>query len=126
MLPTVQASRGTKRRKLLLAAFERLPGPEQEQLIAFAEFLAQRSAPEEPASSAEPAEMPRPAEESVIAAVRRLSRTYHMLDKGVMLHETAALVSAHLTQGRPAEEVIDELEDLVGTRYRDHLGKSGG
>ena len=67
----------------------------------------------------------RPEEESVIAAVRRLSQTYHMLDKGQMLHETSSLVTAHVVQGRPAPEVIDELQTLFESRYHEHLEKRG-
>jgi hypothetical protein len=48
-----------------------------------------------------------------------------MLDKAPMLHQTSSLVSAHIMQGRPATEVIDELEQLFESRYRDYR-KPGG
>ena len=34
-----------------------------------------------------------------------------------MLHETSALMAAHVLQGREASAVIDELEALFATRY---------
>ena len=59
-----------------------------------------------------------PTEESVIAAVKRLSATYPMLNKDSMLHETSALVAQHLIHGRHATEVIDELEMIFLQRYQ--------
>lgn len=120
MLPPVRKPPVEKRRRQLLRAFDTLDAATQEQLVDFAEFLSARHGispdghpPEEPRA------IPRPAEETVIAAVRRLSETYHMLDKAPMLHQTSSLVSAHIMQGRPAMEVIDELEQLFESRYRD-------
>ena len=120
MLPPVRKPPVEKRRQQLLRAFDTLDDATQEQLVDFAEFLSARhgtSSDEQP--PAEPRDIPRPAEETVIAAVRRLSETYHMLDKAPMLHQTTSLVSAHIMQGRPATEVIDELELLFESRYRD-------
>ena len=117
MLPATPPPPGKKRRQRLLAALEKLDDAAQAQLLDFAEFLAQRHGTgDEP--PAEPRDIPRPSEESVIAAVRRLSDTYHMIDKGAMLHETSTLVSAHVMQGRNATEVIDQLEQLFEDRYR--------
>ena len=59
-------------------------------------------------------------QESVVQAVKRLSETYPMLDKGKMLGETADLVAQHIVQGRDAAEVIDELE-RVFRRFYDEL-----
>ena len=121
MLPPVRQPPVEKRRQQLLRAFDSLDDATQEQLVDFAEFLSARhgtSADAQP--PAEPREIPRPAEETVIAAVRRLSETYHMLDKAPMLHQTSSLVSAHIMQGRPATEVIDKLEQLFESRYRDY------
>jgi hypothetical protein len=126
MLPTAHLRRGNKRRQQLLAAFDRLAADAQEQLIAFAEFLVDRTGPATVEEPAAPKPIPRPAQESVIAAVRRLSETYHMLDKGAMLHETSTLVSAHVLQGRPAQQVIDELENLFETRYHDYRDEPAG
>jgi len=113
-------------RARLTECFDRLPDASREHLLAFAEFLLQRDGPRPDETAPTPNQIPRPAEESVIAAVRRLSQTYHMLDKGQMLHETSSLVTAHVVQGRPAPEVIDELQTLFESRYREHLGKPGG
>jgi len=87
-------------------------------LVAFAEFLAQRGAEasERPARL-EPEPMERPTDETVVAALKRLRRVYAMLDRGVLLHEASTLMSAHVLQGRPAVDVIDELEALFARHY---------
>lgn len=103
----------------LSALFNRLPAAEREMLLAFAEFLVARSAvPLD--TTPKPSE--RPAQESVVAAIKRLSASYHMLDRSKMLHETSGLMSEHLMQGRPAAEVIDELELLFQRHYQQQFG----
>lgn len=105
--------------------FRKLPAVEQASLIAFAEFLLSRSGavparapapPPEPVVISEPEPIPRPAQESVVKAVKRLAQTYPMLDKSKMLNDTSTLVMQHVIQGRDAVEVIDELE-IVFERY---------
>ena len=108
----------------LVALFQRLPAAEQVSLIAFAEFLHSRSgsvpvrSPEPPPPKVipEPEAIPRPDQESVVKAVKRLAQTYPMLDKSKMLNDTSTLVMQHVIQGRDAVEVIDELE-IVFERY---------
>jgi hypothetical protein len=105
----------------LLRLFRALDERDRETLLRFADFLAQsgQDASSVPASPlAEPEPLPRPAEETVIAAIRRLSQTYRMLDRGPILSQTSTLMSAHLLQGRAAHEVIDELETLFAEHYR--------
>jgi hypothetical protein len=101
-----------------LKLFRQLPQTEQESLISYAEFLLQRGAGvTAPDERLLPEEIPRPASESVVAAMRRLSKTYFMLDKDHLLHEASDLMTAHLMQGRPAAEVIDELEEVFRRHY---------
>jgi hypothetical protein len=107
----------------LLKLFSALSDQDKASLLAFAEFLATRTAaPEEPARAPErPCPASRPPGESVVAAMRRLSAGYPMLDKSVILHEAASLMAAHTLQGRPAIEVIDELEGLFERQYQRYL-----
>ena len=87
-------------------------------LLAFGEFLAQRGAEaSEPPARLEPEPIERPTDETVVAALKRLRRVYAMLDRGVLLHEASSLMSAHVLQGRPAVDVIDELESLFARHY---------
>lgn len=106
----------------LLRLFKQLSASERESLLSYAEFLVQRADAEDgvvPAETARaaPAEIPRPPRESVIAAIRRLSATFHMLDKDELLHEASALMTAHVMHGKPAAEVIDELEVVFRRHY---------
>jgi hypothetical protein len=119
MLPPKWASLSKAHRRLL-DAFEALGEQDRETLLAFAEFLARRAEPAvspKPRPLAEPKPLPRPAQESVVAAIRRLSDSYFMLDRGVLLHDASSLMSAHVMQGKPAAEVIDELEELFHRAY---------
>ena len=120
MLQPTVTSPAKKRRQRLLGAFDSLTETAQDQLVDYAEYLTERHAEPREENAHEPEDIPRPAEETVIAAVRRLSTTYHMIEKSKMLHETSNLVSAHIMQGRPAPEVIDELEQLFRERYRSY------
>lgn len=104
--------------KRLQEIFSRLTPAAAQQLLEFAEFLYTRhaSAPATLPLSL-PQEIPRPAEESVIKAIKRLAATYPMLDRGKMLQETSALVTQHVVQGREAVAVIDDLEALFRQHY---------
>lgn len=104
----------------LTALYQRLPAAERETLLAFAEFLVSRSGVPVDIT---PRPTERPAQESVVAAIKRLSASYHMLDRSKMLHETSGLMTEHLMQGRPAPEVIDELEALFRRHYQQQFGE---
>jgi len=106
-----------KSEKQLLNLYRSLPKAARSNLLDFAQFLVERY-PSESETVTEPLSIPRPSEESVIAAVKRLSATYPMLNKDTMLHETSALVAQHLIQGRHATEVIDELEVIFLQNYQ--------
>lgn len=93
-------------------------------LLRFAEFLASEEAaaakvglPAQKAVPAAPEPLPRPEVESVVGAIKRLSLSYHMLDRRLMLDETSGLMAAHVLNGRPAREVIEELEALFSRHY---------
>ncbi len=105
----------------LTALYHRLPAAGRETLLAFAEFLLERSGSALPLDIT-PTPSERPAQESVVAAIKRLSASYHMLDRSRMLHETSGLMTEHLMQGRPANEVIDELEELFRRHYQKQFG----
>lgn len=107
--------------KKLLAFYNQLGSSEQEMLLTFAEFLAQRKNPEDQASQEvpEPKKIPRPESESVVAAIKRLSATYPMLDKPQLLNETSALMTKHVMQGMDTVDVVDELEALFDRFYQE-------
>lgn len=104
--------------KKLLEFFRKLSPQDGQSLLSFAEFLAARSHPVLDPEILNVKKIERPAEESVIAAIKRLSASYPMLDKDKMLTETSSLMTQHVVQGRAAIEIIDELE-LVFERHYD-------
>lgn len=105
-----------KSTKKLLEYYRELPDEVAQQLLDFAEFLASRHKVEVK-EIALPQEITRPDTESVVAAVKRLSATFPMLNKDKLLNETASLVTQNLIQGRDAVEVIDELEVIFRKEY---------
>ena len=109
--------------KKLLKLFNSLGGPERDMLLGFAEYLAARAG--EPAKIQQtippPLDVPRPEKESVVAAIKRLSSTYHMLDDNRLLNEASVLMSQHVMQGREAEQVIEDLQALFHKFYEDML-----
>jgi hypothetical protein len=118
-----QAPKTGSAQRRLLKLYRALSKQEQASLMAFAEFLAHRAEANEDdadqvAEPPQPKPIARPQRETVVAAIRRLSESYFMLDRQVLFHETAGLMSAHVLQGRPAREVIDELEQLFADHYQ--------
>lgn len=104
----------------LLKLFRALPETRKQGLLDYADFLLTQGQPEQAAPSPIPLEIPRPAQESVVKAIKRLRETYPMLDRAKILHETSALMTQHLLHGRLAPDVIDELEALFRRHYQEH------
>ncbi len=109
----------------LLQLFQRLDDSAQRLLSEFAEFLCARrppllhdTSPNRPVTAAAMNPLPRPPNESVIAALKRLRVSYPMISRSQILEETSELVSQHVMQGRPAREVIDALEQVFARRYQ--------
>lgn len=119
MNPVAQRKTGKTVREITKVA-EQLSQDQQQTLLLFAQFLLSQTASvaAEPEPFPEPKPIPRPAEESVIKAMRRLSASYFMLERGTLLNETSALMAQHVMQGRPAADVIDELEALFAAQYQ--------
>ena len=109
-----------KTEKKLLSLFSDLDDNDRGSILSFAQFLLEKAKQEGRLVVAEkPLTIPRPEDERVVAAIKRLSTAYPMVKKETMLNETATLMTAHMVQGRVAVEVIDELEILFQTRYEE-------
>ena len=93
--------------KQLLGLFSSLAKEQQQMLLDFMLFLQSRS---EKVQVAIPEPIPRPETESVVKAIKRLMASYPMLERSKLLHETSAVMTQHIVQGKPAKEAIDELE----------------
>lgn len=106
--------------KRLREILEALPDAQAQALLDYAEFLLQRHGTNKDLPP--PVEIPRPEEETVVRAIKRLRATYPMLNPSKLLNETSVLVSQHVMQGRDAVEVIDELEVLFRRHYEKLTG----
>ena len=105
--------------KKIASLYKKLSQPDQQSLMAFAEFLDARSIAvvvDEPI--AKPLEIAAKKNESVIGALKRLYQMYPMLDKSKMLNDTSVLVSQHVIQGREKQEVIQDLEVIFKEHYQ--------
>ena len=111
--------------KHLLQLFSQLAAVDQATLLAFAEFLCSRSSPaaavacNKPQEIPEPEQIERPAEESVVGCLKRLAKTYPMLDKTRMLKATSDLVATNIMKGGDTAAVIDELERIFHDHYEE-------
>ncbi len=118
------------RQQALLDTLEKLSPTDQSAVCRFAEFLLSNASgftmpPMEasadvappPAEIPEPEHIPAPEGERVVAALKRLSKTYHMLGKNKMLGVTSDLMTQHVLQGREASDVIAELERVFQEEY---------
>ncbi len=117
MFPGAMPPQLKKKERKLIKLFKKLDVSDQDSILAFAEFLEARQQPEEPSrvseenvASQQPLPISRPEKESVIKAIKRLSKTYPMVDKENILHPISDLMTAHMLQGKEAVKVIDELE----------------
>ena len=99
----------------LLKLVRRLPKEQVKILVEYAQFLDTKHGIDPELQT--PQKISRPQEERVIAAIKRLRSTYPMLDPARMLTDTSELMSQHLTQGRDASEVIDDLEKTFQSHY---------
>lgn len=117
-----------------LKILEQLSTNDQGTLMAFAEFLLVRSdniqididVQETIITHVVPApeDIPRPEKENVVVAIKRLSATYPMINKQTMLDKVSPLMSQHVMEGRDANEVIDDLEEIFRKRYEEMVSDS--
>lgn len=116
-----------QQKRQLWQLFSALGEAERETVLLFAEFLKARGEQNKGSTNRSlvlPQPLPRPPQESVIAAIKRLSASYPMLDRSTMLNDTSALMAQHVLQGRGASEVIDELEQVFSASYERLKGRT--
>lgn len=107
--------------KLLLA---QLHDSHQQAVVDYADFLVQRYKVESAGDRDLKLEsIERPVQETVIAAIKRLKKTYYMLDTDIILDQTSALMGQHILKGREAPDVIDELQSIFQAQYEQYLNQ---
>ena len=112
--------RSSKSAQDLVALYESLDEQARQSLCDFAEFLAATTAPVDK-EIPPPAEIPRPDDETVVGAIKRLKATYHMVESMTVFSKASALMTQHMMNGRDATEVIDEMEVIFEQAYLELL-----
>ena len=112
--------------KKILSVFKKLSETDRENLQVFGEFLLSRQKGQTLEDISEPQHTPRGENESVVAALKRLSASYPMLDRPQLLNESSTLMTQHVMQGRDVNEVINDLEALFDRFYRELLDEVAG
>ena len=114
----------------LMQMFDLLAPAQRDTVLSFAEFLVDRTrrpgdAPvsERSAVSAGPLAQPvfeeRPDEETVTAALSRLSRVYHMLDTDLLVERASdELLSRDAIASLSQRGLVDELERFFAEHYQ--------
>ncbi len=103
--------------KALADLFNTLDKERQRSLFDYAEFL-QAQGGLVPQEIGEPVDIPRPDSESVVGAIKRMKKTYPMIDSMEVFAVASNLMTDHMVKGRDAEEVINEIENLFEDTYR--------
>jgi hypothetical protein len=103
--------------KALVDLFNTLETEQQQSLFDFAEFLQSRGGTGRP-DIAEPVDIPRAENETVVGAIKRLKQSYPMIDSMEVFAVASNLMTDHMVKGRDAEEVINEIEALFEDTYK--------
>ena len=91
-------------------------------VVDYATFLVQQYNIENTVEAGlKPKAIARPDNETVIAAIKRLKKTYFMLESDSLLDETSSLMGQHVLRGREASVVINELQSLFEAKYEKYL-----
>lgn len=107
----------------LLDLYRILPADQQQALLDYAEFLAERYGKAAEPVSLQPVDIPRPENESVMKAIKRLSKTYPMLDTKELFEKTSSYMTRSLMQGEDDLLIIEEMELYFEERYRSFVGE---
>ncbi len=106
----------------LKALMPRLGDEHQQAVADYASFLFQQYNLQTPVEAIlEPEAIVIPGRETVIAAIKRLKKTYYMLDSDEQLDGTSSLMGQHILRGREAPTVIKELQSMFQEKYEKYL-----
>ncbi|MBF0624238.1 MAG: hypothetical protein HQL82_05470 [Magnetococcales bacterium] len=102
----------------LLEAWQRLNATDKTALLRHAEALAATGGEEPAPVPQEPLDIPAPAGESAVKALKRLKRSYPMIEADARLLEDASQLLMAKMMGTPEGDVIRRLEALFAERFR--------
>jgi len=113
---------GEKQR--LIDLFNAMSEQHQKSLLDFASFLQHQSVSveeEQELEKLQPLASPRPEDENVVNAIKRLRASYFMLNTDDLLNQSSTLMAEFMLQGREAEAVINDLEQVFEDYYKKYL-----
>ena len=107
-------------KKNLGLLFDQLADEDKKTLFLFAQFIVSNTESVDDVKEALPeiTLIERPEKESVINAIKRLSASYHMVDRDSLMNTTSDLMMQHMLKGKKAPDVIDELEMAFEEKYQ--------
>ncbi len=106
----------------LKALMPRLGDEHQQAVADYASFLVQQYNNQTPVeASLEPEAIVIPGRKTVIAAIKRLKKTYYMLDSDEQLDRTSSLMGQHILRGRESSAVTNELQSMFQGKYEKYL-----
>ena len=101
----------------LIDLYEAMDDNRKKSLSDFADFLYAQAEPITKEIQP-PDDVPRPEQETVVGAIKRLKMTYHMIESMSVFSEASSLMTDHMVKGRDVVEVIDEMEVLFEVAYK--------
>jgi hypothetical protein len=104
----------------LIKLYESMAEEQKRSLSDFADYLYDRHGPAVK-EILPPEDIPRPEQETVVGAIKRLKLTYHMVESMAVFSSASSLMTEHMVKGRDVNEVIDEMEKLFEDAYRKML-----
>ena len=105
---------------MLAELFDTLDDERKASLFDYAEFLQSKGGLV-PKEIGEPVEIPRPEEETVVGAIKRLKQTYPMIESRTVFTAASTLMTEHMVNGRNVIEVIDEMQILSHESFEEFL-----
>ncbi len=119
--PTPQLS---KEERQLCKYYKNINEANRQTLLLFAEFLSSKEAASEVIEKTAVLQKPLPTSaiegESVVQAIKRLKASYFMIDDPDLLHEVSALMTEHVMQGVPAQEITPKIEIVFKKFYENY------
>jgi hypothetical protein len=110
--------------KRLVDLFKAMSEQQQQSLLDYASFLHHQSmqaGEESKQEKLKPLVQPKPDNENVVNAIKRLRSCYFMLNTNDLLNESSTLMAQFMLQGREADEVIIDLEQVFENHYEKYL-----
>ncbi|MEO5333136.1 MAG: hypothetical protein H7839_14035 [Magnetococcus sp. YQC-5] len=112
---------GDRDKKQLLAVWRQLSSEDRRNVLNFAQFLASRQDQEKPTAPTvpdTPLPIPRPPVETAVAGLKRMKKTYPMIeaDEGVLAEASRILMGK--VMGISDADIVNQLETFFAERYR--------